>query len=104
MRFFARAVLLIACVNVGEFAAGDRSGRPQQGSSSWHLAPRGRLIREFSRESAMLCVASGALGYPIVALTIRRPSLAQLLSGVRRNILVIRSCRVHAGSGGNGAV
>jgi len=46
-------------------------GRRQEASIKLALgAPRGRLIREFLRESAVLCAAGGLLGYGIAAAVI----------------------------------
>jgi putative ABC transport system permease protein len=66
-------VLLIACANVANLLLAIAVGRRQEAVIKLALgAPRGRLIREFLKESAMLCVASGALGYAIAAFTITR--------------------------------
>src|SRR6202041_676732 len=66
-------VLLIACANVANLLLAIAVGRRQEAVIKLALgAPRGRLIREFLRESAMLCAASGALGYLIAVLAIRR--------------------------------
>ena len=66
-------VLLIACANVANLLLAIAVGRRQEAVIKLALgAPRGRLIREFLKESALLCVASGALGYAIAALTIKR--------------------------------
>ena len=66
-------VLRIACANVANLLLAIAVGRRQEAVIKLALgAPRGRLIREFLKESALLCVASGALGYAIAALTIKR--------------------------------
>ena len=68
-------VLLIACANVANLLLAIAVGRRQEAVIKLALgAPRGRLIREFLRESAMLCLASGALGYAIAALAVARYS------------------------------
>ena len=66
-------VLLIACANVANLLLAIAVGRRQEAVIKLALgAPRGRLIREFLKESALLCMASGALGYAIAAFTIIR--------------------------------
>ncbi len=68
-------VLLIACANVANLLLAVAVGRRQEASIKLALgAPRGRLIREFLRESAILCVASGALGYAIATVVVARYS------------------------------
>jgi len=68
-------VLLIACANVANLLLAVAVGRRQEASIKLALgAPRGRLIREFLRESAILCMASGAFGYAIAAAAIARYS------------------------------
>ena len=57
-------VLLIACTNVANLLLAVAVGRRQEAAIKLALgAPRGRLIREFLRESAILCSISAALGY-----------------------------------------
>ena len=66
-------VLLIACANVANLLLAIAVGRRQEAVIKLALgAPRGRLIREFLKESALLCVASGGLGYAIAASLIAR--------------------------------
>lgn len=68
-------VLLIACANVANLLLAIAVGRRQEASIKLALgASRGRLIREFLKESAMLCAASAALGYSIAAALIARYS------------------------------
>jgi putative ABC transport system permease protein len=68
-------VLLIACANVANLLLAVAVGRRQEAVIKLALgAPRGRLIREFLKESAMLCVASGALGLAIAAAVMARYS------------------------------
>jgi predicted permease len=68
-------VLLIACANVANLLLAVAVGRRQEASIKLALgAPRGRLIREFLKESAMLCGASGALGWLMAAVAIGRYS------------------------------
>ncbi|SPF40575.1 putative Permease [Candidatus Sulfopaludibacter sp. SbA4] len=68
-------VLLIACANVANLLLAIAVGRRQEASIKLALgAPRGRLIREFLKESAILCAASGALGYAMAAAAIHRYS------------------------------
>jgi putative ABC transport system permease protein len=68
-------VLLIACANVANLLLAIAVGRRQEAVIKLALgAPRGRLIREFLKESAVLCAASGALGYLIAAYVITRYS------------------------------
>jgi predicted permease len=68
-------VLLIACANVANLLLAVAVGRRQEAAIKLALgAPRGRLIREFLKESAVLCAVSGVLGYCIAAAAIARYS------------------------------
>ena len=68
-------VLLIACANVANLLLAIAVGRRQEAAIKLALgAPRGRLIREFLKESTVLCAASGVLGYCIAAAVIARYS------------------------------
>lgn len=68
-------VLLIACTNVANLLLAVAVGRRQEAAIKLALgAPRGRLIREFLRESAILCAVSAALGYLAAAAIIARYS------------------------------
>jgi predicted permease len=70
---FVLLVLLIACANVANLLLAVAVGRRQEAVIKLALgAPRGRLIREFLKESALLCVVSGVLGYCIAAVVIAR--------------------------------
>jgi predicted permease len=61
-------VLLIACANVANLLLALAVGRRQEAAIKLALgASRGRLIREFLRESSILCIASAALGYSVAA-------------------------------------
>ncbi len=68
-------VLLIACANVANLLLAVAVGRRQEAAIKLALgAPRGRLIREFLKESTILCVAGGVLGFGIAATVITRYS------------------------------
>ena len=68
-------VLLIACANVANLLLAIAVGRRQEAAIKLALgAPRGRLIRDFLNETAIICVASGALGYAIAAAAMARYS------------------------------
>jgi putative ABC transport system permease protein len=66
-------VILIACANVANLLLAIAVGRRQEAAIKVALgAPRGRLIWEFLKETAILCVVSGVLGFGIAAATIAR--------------------------------
>jgi putative ABC transport system permease protein len=68
-------VLLIACANVANLLLAVAVGRRQEAVIKLALgAARGRLIREFLRESILICAVSGALAYGIAAAVIARYS------------------------------
>jgi predicted permease len=68
-------VLLIACTNVANLLLAVAVGRRQEAAIKLALgAPRGRLIREFLRESALICAVSGVLGFAAAGVLIRRYS------------------------------
>jgi predicted permease len=70
-------VLLIASANVANLLLAVAVARRQEAAIKLALgAPRSRLIREFLRESAIICVASAALGAVIAfGLIARYPSI-----------------------------
>lgn len=71
----ALLVLLIACANVANLLLAVAVGRRQEAAIKLALgAPRGRLIREFLKESTILCAVSGVLGYSIAAVVVTRYS------------------------------
>jgi predicted permease len=66
-------VILIACANVANLLLAIAVARRQEAAIKVALgAPRGRLIREFLKETAILCVVSGVLGFGIAAAAIAR--------------------------------
>jgi predicted permease len=68
-------VLLIACANVANLLLAVAVGRRQEAVIKLALgAQRGRLIREFLRESTIICGASAGLGYFIASTVIARYS------------------------------
>lgn len=68
-------VLLIACANVSNLLLALAVGRRQEATIKIALgSSRGRLIREFLRESTVICVVSGALGFVLAEAVILRYS------------------------------
>ncbi len=68
-------VLLIACANVANLLLAVAVGRRQEATIKLALgASRGRIIREFLKESAVICGLSGAFGYALAAALITRYS------------------------------
>jgi predicted permease len=66
-------VLLIACANVANLLLAIAVGRRQEAAIKLALgAQRGRLIRDFLRESAVICGAGAVIGYLIASALIRR--------------------------------
>src|SRR5262249_22715586 len=70
-------VLLIACANVANLLLAIAVGRRQEAAIKLALgAHRGRLVREFLRESTFICAAGAAFGYALAAAVLRRyPSI-----------------------------
>ena len=76
-------VLLIACANVANLLLAVAVGRRQEAAIKLALgAQRGRLIREFMRESALFCFAGTALGFAAAAAIISRYSHVDFDFGV----------------------
>lgn len=76
-------VLLIACANVANLLLALAVGRRQEAAIKLALgAPRGRLIREFMRESAIFCAIAAAIGYAAAAQIIARYSHVDFDFGV----------------------
>lgn len=72
-------VLMIACANVANLLLAVAVGRRQEAAIKLALgAPRGRLIREFMSEGALLCAGGAVLGYGIADAIIRRYSRVDL--------------------------
>jgi len=70
---FVLLVLLIACANVANLLLAVAVGKRQEAAIKLAIgASRGRLIREFLMESALICGASAALGYTAAAALIAR--------------------------------
>lgn len=68
-------VLLIACTNVANLLLAVAVGRRQEAGIKLALgARRGRIIREFLTETAVICAASAALGYLLAAVVVSRYS------------------------------
>jgi putative ABC transport system permease protein len=73
MMGFVLLVLLVACANVANLLLAVAVGRRQEAAIKLALgAPRGRLIREFLKESALICGASAVLGYAAAVALIAR--------------------------------
>src|SRR5579864_2142549 len=88
-------VLLIACANVANLLLAIAVGRRQEAAIKLAIgASRGRLIREFLAESAVLCIASGILGFGIAVAAVRRfsdwslewPNLGQFWFGLNLHL------------------
>jgi putative ABC transport system permease protein len=70
---FVLLVLLVACANVANLLLAVAVGKRQEAAIKLAIgAPRGRLIREFLKESALICGASAVLGYAAAAALIAR--------------------------------
>jgi predicted permease len=70
---FVMLVLLVACANVANLLLAVAVGRRQEASIKLAIgAPRGRLIREFLKESALISAASAIIGYVSAAALIAR--------------------------------
>jgi predicted permease len=70
---FVLLVLLIACTNVANLLLAIAVGKRQEAAIKLAIgAPRGRLIREFLMESALICGASAVLGYAAASALIAR--------------------------------
>ncbi len=68
-------VLLIACANVANLLLALAIRRRQEATIKLSLgASRGRVIREFLREAALICAISSVLGYALAAVAIARYS------------------------------
>ena len=66
-------VLVIACANVANLLLAVAVGRKQEAAIKVALgAPRGRLIREFLKETTLICATGTGLGYVIAATVIGR--------------------------------
>ncbi len=70
---FVLLVLLVACANVANLLLAVAVGKRQEAAIKLAIgAPRGRLIREFLKESTLICGASAVLGYAAAAALIAR--------------------------------
>ncbi len=70
---FVLLVLLVACANVANLLLAVAVGKRQEAAIKLAVgSSRGRLIREFLKESALICCASAALGYAAAAALIAR--------------------------------
>jgi predicted permease len=70
---FVVLVLLIACANVANLLLAVAVGRRQEAAIKLALgAQRGRLIREFLKESSIICAVSAVFGYFIASFLIAR--------------------------------
>jgi putative ABC transport system permease protein len=70
---FVLLVLLVACANVANLLLAVAVGKRQEAAIKLAIgARRGRLIREFLMESALICGASAVLGYFAAAALIAR--------------------------------
>jgi predicted permease len=66
-------VLIIACANVANLLLAVAVGRKQEAAIKVALgAPRGRLIREFLKETTAICAISAGIGYVIAEVVISR--------------------------------
>ena len=68
-------VLLIACSNVASLLLAVAVGRRQEATIKVALgASRGRLVRDFLREGAIICAVSSVLGYALAGFAVARYS------------------------------
>ncbi len=73
MTGFVLLVLLVACANVANLLLAVAVTRRQEAAVKLAMgAPRGRLIREFLKESTAICTASAVIGYAAAAALIAR--------------------------------
>lgn len=72
---FALFVLLIACANVANLLLVIATGRRQEAAIKLALGvSRSRLMLDFLREGAVICIVSGALGYGLALAVVARYS------------------------------